>query len=292
LRQDETAAARKRTRDLLSNDEGNDGDAKDGGTELSSKDVTEDTSPLVFPDDDKFTTFSFLLMSNMRRCVFTEADRLGKRKGLTNGFAGLACRHCFGGFGSGRFFPSSIKTLSDTSKTLDVIFNHFERCREVPKSVITELAEAKKTHEAERANLKFGSQKAFFSRIWKRLHHDRPDGLKIDPPLRVKKTNNNSSVTDAHEKSASNDTSIIDGSSSDELKRFRDNITRITGNMNMNGGNIMTSMMTGGFMNPAILDAMCGGSGGGGGNQSMMAMPRFAEGNDEGEGDQQRHAEV
>lgn len=159
LRQDETAAARKRTRDLLSNDEGNDGDAKDGGTELSSKDVTEDTSPLVFPDDDKFTTFSFLLMSNMRRCVFTEADRLGKRKGLTNGFAGLACRHCFGGFGSGRFFPSSIKTLSDTSKTLDVIFNHFERCREVPKSVITELAEAKKTHEAERANLKFGSQK-------------------------------------------------------------------------------------------------------------------------------------
>jgi hypothetical protein len=133
---------------------------------------------------------------------------------------------------------------------------------------------------------------AFFSRIWKRLHHDRPDGLKIDPPLRVKKTNNNSSVTDAHEKSASNDTSIIDGSSSDELKRFRDNITRITGNMNMNGGNIMTSMMTGGFMNPAILDAMCGGSGGGGGNQSMMAMPRFAEGNDEGEGDQQRHAEV
>jgi hypothetical protein len=169
---------------------------------------------------------------------------------------------------------------------------------------------------------------AFFTRIWKRLHDDRPDGLKIEPPLKVKKTNDNKSFTETH--NASNDTTTdtftIDGSSSDELKRFRDNITRITGNMNMNGGNMMTSMMTGGcklylvsvlvlsfyvfcqlvaymnsspfanqVMNPAILDAMCGGSGGRGGNQSMMGMPRLAEGNDgktAGEGDQQRHAEV
>ena len=152
----EAAAARKRTRDLL---EGKFGVAKDDETDPSSKDVQDDSSPLVFPNDDQFTKFSYLLMSQMRRCVFTEADRLGKRKGLTNGFAGLACRHCFGGFGSGRFFPSSIKTLSDTSKTLDVIFHHFERCREIPESVLVELAEAKKTHETERSNLKFGSQK-------------------------------------------------------------------------------------------------------------------------------------
>ena len=114
---------------------------------------------MLFRSDDKFTKFSFLLMSQMRRCVFTEADRLGKRKGLTNGFAGLACRHCFGGFGAGRFFPSSIKTLSDTSKTLDVIFSHLERCREVPKSVMVELTRAKRTHDIERGNMKFGSQK-------------------------------------------------------------------------------------------------------------------------------------
>ena len=91
--------------------------------------------------------------------MFTEADRLGKRKGLTNGFAGLACRHCYGGFGAGRFFPSSLKTLSDTSKTLNVVHAHLERCRHVPKSVLDDLAKAKNTHEIERSNMKFGSQK-------------------------------------------------------------------------------------------------------------------------------------
>lgn len=131
---------------------------------------------------------------------------------------------------------------------------------------------------------------AFFLRIWKRLHDERPDGLKIEPPQKkAKKTNSNS------KKSASkNENSATDGgSNSDELKRFRENITRITGNMS--GDNIMNSMMVGGFMNPTILNAMSGGTGVGGGNQSMMTMPRFAEGNDgrkSGEGDQQKHAQV
>ncbi len=152
-KKDEVAAAR------ASGDDKKTGNTKDGETELSAKDDNDDASPLVVPEDDQFTKFSFLLMSQMRRCVFTEADRLGKRKSLTNGFAGLACRHCFGGFGAGRFFPSSIKTLSDTSKTLDVIFSHLDRCRHVPKSVMVELTKAKRTHDIERGNMKFGSQK-------------------------------------------------------------------------------------------------------------------------------------
>ncbi len=153
-KKDEEAAAAR-----TSGDDKKTGNAKDDETQLSAKDDNDDASPLVVPEDDKFTKFSFLLMSQMRRCVFTEADRLGKRKGLTNGFAGLACRHCFGGFGAGRFFPSSIKTFSDTSKTLDVIFSHLDRCRHVPKSVMVELTKAKRTHDIERGNMKFGSQK-------------------------------------------------------------------------------------------------------------------------------------
>lgn len=155
----EAAAARKRTRNMLSVDDGKKGDAEDDDTEPSEGNVVDDASPLVGPEDDNFTKFAFILMSQMRRCVFTEADRLGKRKGLTNGFAGLACRHCYGGFGAGRFFPSSLKTLSDTSKTLNVVHAHLERCRHVPKSVLDDLAKAKNTHEIERSNMKFGSQK-------------------------------------------------------------------------------------------------------------------------------------
>eukprot|EP00538_Stauroneis_constricta_P000200 CAMPEP_0119571158 /NCGR_PEP_ID=MMETSP1352-20130426/43976_1 /TAXON_ID=265584 /ORGANISM="Stauroneis constricta, Strain CCMP1120" /LENGTH=1016 /DNA_ID=CAMNT_0007620837 /DNA_START=432 /DNA_END=3482 /DNA_ORIENTATION=+ len=126
---------------------------------------------LVTPEDEPYATkFSFHLLAQMQPCKFKEADRLGKRKGLPHGFSGLACRHCFGGYGSGRFFPSSIKTLSDTSKTLNVLHNHMMRCRKCPKDVRDKLDTLRCTHDDERAKMKFGSQKAFFARIWDRLH--------------------------------------------------------------------------------------------------------------------------
>jgi hypothetical protein len=127
--------------------------------------------PLVADADKPYATdFSYLLMDQMQPCVFTEADRLGKRKGLPPGFPGLACRHCFGGYGSGRFFPSTIKTLSDTSKTLNVLHNHMMRCRKCPSDVKETLEKLRVSHDDERAKMKFGSQKAFFGRIWERLH--------------------------------------------------------------------------------------------------------------------------
>jgi hypothetical protein len=151
--------------------------------------------PLVLPEDKPFATaFSYALLGQMQRCFFTEADRLGKRKGLPNGFAGLACRHCFGGYGSGRFFPSTVKTLSDTSKTLNVLHNHMQRCRKCPEDIKQNLEKLRKHHDDERAQMKFGSQKAFFSRIWNRLHegsqYASQSGLKrkappLPPPMQM-----------------------------------------------------------------------------------------------------------
>lgn len=142
-----------------------------GQNENSDKGEPSSSAPLVTQDDKSYATaFSYHLLSQMQPCVFTEADRLGKRKGLPAGFAGLACRHCFGGYGSGRFFPSSIKTLSDTSKTLNVLFNHMMRCRKCPQDVKDSLEKLRGHHDDERAKMKFGSQKAFFAKIWSRLH--------------------------------------------------------------------------------------------------------------------------
>jgi hypothetical protein len=130
---------------------------------------------VVTPEDESHATaFSYALLSQMQPCVFAEADRLGKRKDLPPGFPGLACTHCFEGYGSGRFFPSSIKTLSDTSKTLNVLHNHMMRCRKCPVEVREKLISLRKTHDDERSKMKFGSQKAFFARIWDRLHHKDP----------------------------------------------------------------------------------------------------------------------
>ena len=146
------------------------------------------SAPLVTPEDEPFATaFSYHLLSQMQPCVFTDADRLGKRKGLPPGFPGLACRHCFGGYGSGRFFPSSIKTLSDTSKTLNVLHNHMMRCRKCPPEVRETLEKLRTTHDEERAKMKFGSQKAFFARIWDRLHKNDTSILRKRAPTAAKR---------------------------------------------------------------------------------------------------------
>ncbi len=155
--------------DSNTQDKSESGDAQDTEKSLAN------SAPLVNSEDEKVATqFSFYLLGQMQMCVFTEADRLGKRKGLPPGFPGLACRHCFGGYGSGRFFPSSIKTLSDTSKTLNVLFNHMMRCRKCPPEVRETLEKLRKVHDEQRAKMKFGSQKAFFARIWDRLHDNDP----------------------------------------------------------------------------------------------------------------------
>lgn len=117
------------------------------------------------------------------------------------------------------------------------------------------------------------------------MHNDRADGLKIDPPRREKKKPT---------KSLSAPDMNMNSGSSDELQRlFQENFARMNGAMagNMPDGNMMNSMMMGGFVNPAMLNAMSGGVSGG--NQQMLAMQqRFAEGNDGKTGDGKPHAEI
>jgi DNA-directed RNA polymerase subunit RPC12/RpoP len=162
-----------------SNDENHAMDAGGAFADGSADHQSTNTSASLLNEADKpyATDFSYLLMDQMQPCVFTEADRLGKRKGLPPGFPGLACRHCFGGYGSGRFFPSTIKTLSDTSKTLNVLHNHMMRCRKCPAEIKERLERQRVSHDDERAKMKFGSQKAFFGRIWERLHGNGGGGF-------------------------------------------------------------------------------------------------------------------
>jgi len=195
-----SSAGRRNSLDFFSNksnaeprDGHYDGESNNDSPSQQRSSVMDNSEPLVLAEDKSTATgFSYELLRQMQPCVFTEADRLGKRKGLPPGFAGLACRHCFGGYGSGRFFPSSIKTLSDTSKTLNVLHNHMMRCRKCPRDVRDRLEKLRLSHDDERAKMKFGSQKAFFAQIWSRLHDgkDNADGsTAISPtPGKMKKS--------------------------------------------------------------------------------------------------------
>jgi hypothetical protein len=130
-----------------------------------------ETRPLVQPEDIRWTAFSFHLFCQLRPCAFSVVDKNRIRKFLPPGFPGLACRHCF----AGRFFPSSIRTMSDASKTLYVLHNHMIRCRRCPPEIRETLSAHRKTHDEQRANMKYGSQRAFFARIWDRLHYQDPN---------------------------------------------------------------------------------------------------------------------
>lgn len=121
------------------------------------------------------TEFSFSVLSEAESCTFEAVDRTGKRRGLSLGFQGLACRHCQGlGKIGGRLFPSTIKTMSDTNKTLLAMYNHLIKCRKCPGETKEALLSLRGGHEEERKLKKYGSQKALFSMIWKRLHGENP----------------------------------------------------------------------------------------------------------------------
>ena len=136
--------------------------------------VDESSTLLVLPSEKHdTTTFTFHVMSQLRPCVFTEADRLGRRRGLKVGFPGLACRHCHGEHvRSGRFFPGTIKTMADASKTLDVVYRHVMKCKDCPWNIKAGLKTLREFHDTERSKMPFRNQRGFFVKIWGRLHQD------------------------------------------------------------------------------------------------------------------------
>lgn len=130
---------------------------------------------LVEPTDKIFATeYSYLIIEQMTTCEFTEADRLGKRKCHKLGFPGMACKHCYGCNGSGRFFPLTLKTFSDVSKSIHVLRNHLVKCTKAPSWMAETVKNLYERHKDEKLTTPFGSQKIFFELIWRRLHPELP----------------------------------------------------------------------------------------------------------------------
>jgi hypothetical protein len=127
---------------------------------------------IVLPGDpDNGTKFSHGVVGEYCSTTFQVKDRRGKRKGLDYGFPGLTCYHCNGADKvGGRYFPSTIKTMSDTKKTLISIYKHLQKCKKCPEEVRQRLQRLQLTHDDERKTQSYGSQKAFFTILWNRLH--------------------------------------------------------------------------------------------------------------------------
>jgi hypothetical protein len=129
--------------------------------------VTTVNKPLVLPDDKPFIAeFLYVVMEQLQPCRFTEADR-NKRRLKDVGCVGVECKHCAGQVDSRKFFWSSVNAVESNFVS---VHTHMVECRMIPDPLKEKLSELKKLRKEQTAALKTGSQKAFFSRVWKRLH--------------------------------------------------------------------------------------------------------------------------
>lgn len=138
-----------------------------------------DDRPLVFAEDeDLISDYLYLTLEQMSPCVLMEADRVGCYKGRKVGFPGLACKHCVGQAGCGRYFPASEASLSQTT-TSQTIMNHVRNCRRCPMEIRENLELMKRARmgpDGKRLDKpKHGGRKVFFRRLWCRIQ-----GIPID----------------------------------------------------------------------------------------------------------------
>jgi len=117
-----------------------------------------------------------------------DADRVGCYKTRKIGFPGLACKHCVGQAGCGRYFPATEGSLSQTT-TSQTLLNHVRNCRRCPIEIREQLdimKKAKAKPEYKKAHKpKHGGRKVFFKRLWCRIHRlPIPEVNSDDEPIR------------------------------------------------------------------------------------------------------------
>jgi hypothetical protein len=139
--------------------------------------VTTVNRPLVLPEDKPLIAeFLYVVMDQLQPCRFTEADR-NKRRLKDVGCIGVECKHCAGQVDSRKFFWSSVNAVESNFVS---VHTHMMECKLVPDELKEQLGELKKLRKEQTAALPSGSQKNFFSRVWKRLHDGEAEHEKLE----------------------------------------------------------------------------------------------------------------
>ena len=134
--------------------------------------VTTVNRPLVLPEDRVcIAEFLFSVMAQLQACRFTEADR-NKRRLKDVGCIGVECKHCAGQVESRKFFWSSVSAVESNFVS---VHTHMMECKHAPEELKTHLSNMKQMRKEQTSRLKNGSQKAFFHRVWNRLHEAEQD---------------------------------------------------------------------------------------------------------------------
>lgn len=166
---------------------------------VGGSDLVDVEDRLYIPD------YVFLSMAQLSPCLVTPLDRIGTYKSREIGFKGMACKHCGGEPGFGRYFPETLRSLSQTTTSQTIVKHIAFKCRKCPKDiknsvrVLKDLQDkkdqmAKEYHRSRfEERPKYGSRKVFFQRLWARLHEDgtvdskKSASSKKKSPSKVKK---------------------------------------------------------------------------------------------------------
>lgn len=134
---------------------------------------------LVIPEDRVLISdFMYTLMSHVQLIKLDESERIGNRKNLPVGMAGIGCRYCCEKNRKGfcRIFPARRRTLPIK---INDLYEHVRRCPLCPKESrekLKLLKNMKSSHEKETKTML--GEKDYFDRLWGRMCHG--SGISMD----------------------------------------------------------------------------------------------------------------
>ncbi len=126
--------------------------------------------------------YIFLAMAQLKPCTVISTDRIGTYKNRDIGFKGMCCKHCGGEPGFGRYFPETVRSLSQTTTSQTIVKHVAYKCLKCPQEVRDAVKQLKilQENKDKEAKLKrrsrfderpkYGSRKVFFQHLWARLH--------------------------------------------------------------------------------------------------------------------------
>lgn len=129
---------------------------------------------LIRPEDKpNLTDFLVMVLDQAMPCRATEHDVEKKYRRINVGFPGFVCRHCRGDYGEGRYFFSTIESLTTASTVFE---KHVGKCKSVPEKIKAAIVDAKTRHVEQRKHMPVGAQQAYFNRLWDRLRASQIEG--------------------------------------------------------------------------------------------------------------------
>ena len=178
--------------------------------------VTGDLKEILQPSDrEVLTGFVELVLDQVIVCRATLDDLGKKNRRVAVGYPGLVCRHCFGMSGEGKYFFSSIESLT-TATT--VIEKHVAKCPKIDDEIKSNMIKYRARHQEQRKLMPQGAQGAFFARLWDRLRLSKASaGAEADVYV--------SMSSGSGKKNGSDDGESGDGSTpTDDSLEFKDHI--------------------------------------------------------------------